>query len=431
MASPSPSSLLLLPALGLTSIDFRSSYKSTFEALLPKLVPEDKDDQKPLPRLDIALVLSPSYPLPTNTARALLFASIQNLLKQTYSLVCAVAAEKKVDLDFPGGLDVRVFILERRVDELPNKLVGKQILSGPIVDVDTFVLSDRSYGTIYSVEGESGEGHLKQFLTTWGSKHRDEPPPVVRLPSGPAIIPTSTLPPHYPSSTEVEDGPATIHRSVAVGGTFDHLHIGHKLLLTGTILAADPDMNESRLITVGMTGDEMLVNKKYGTQVESWTTRQERTAEFVDSILAFYPRKSSPNSGATGLRTTEYIDKPGPNGKVVRVTYHLQPSSGAASSSSGGDVVINYTQISDPFGPTIVDPDISALVISAETRAGGKAVNDKRTEKGWAELEVFEIDVLDASAGLEDDEPSGARQQANFESKISSTEIRKRLQERK
>jgi phosphopantetheine adenylyltransferase len=415
-------SLLLLPALDVSSTpsSFKSSYQSTFESLLPKLLPQDKSA---VTRLDIGLVLSPSYPLATNTSRSAIFVPIQNLLKQAYSLITSVASQQNVDLDFPSGIDVRIFVLEARVDEIPQKLIGKQPLSGPIVDIDTLVLSDRSYKTIYSVEGETGEAHLKQFLTTWGSKVKDEPPPAVRLPSGPAIVHPSAGAPN-PFSTSEGHSPVMSHASVAVGGTFDHLHIGHKLLLTGTILTADLNAG-SRLITVGITGDELLVNKKYGSYVESWSTRQERTAEFVDSILAFYPRKASPNSGANGLRTTEYIDRPGPNGRVVRVTYKpLQPIPGVEES-----ITINYTQLSDPFGPTITDPDISAIVISAETRAGGKAVNDKRKEKGWKELEVFEVGILDASVGLED-EGETVRQKDTFDSKISSTEIRRRLQER-
>ena len=88
--------------------------------------------------------------------------------------------------------------------------------------------------------------------------------------------------------------------------------------------------------------------------------------------------------------------------------------------SSG--LTINYVEIFDAFGPTITDEKISALVISGETRSGGKAVNDRREEKGWAPLEVFEVDVLDAH-----DETGSGSAKADFQNKISSTEIRRRL----
>jgi phosphopantetheine adenylyltransferase len=49
-------------------------------------------------------------------------------------------------------------------------------------------------------------------------------------------------------------------------------------------------------------------------------------------------------------------------------------------------------------------------------------VNDERTKKGWAPLEVLEVDVLQMG---EAEEVADTLTQ-NFESKMSSTEIRQR-----
>ncbi len=87
-------------------------------------------------------------------------------------------------------------------------------------------------------------------------------------------------------------------------------------------------------------------------------------------------------------------------------------------------ITIECVEIQDPFGPTITDEDVTALVVSGETRSGGQAVNDKRTEMGWKALEVFEIDVLDAQESTE-----GPSKTDDFASKISSTAIRKRKAE--
>ena len=44
--------------------------------------------------------------------------------------------------------------------------------------------------------------------------------------------------------------------------------------------------------------------------------------------------------------------------------------------------------IVDPFGPSIVDPDLQCIVVSEETLRGGQAVNKKREEKV---SDVYEI----------------------------------------
>ncbi|KIV94281.1 hypothetical protein PV10_02063 [Exophiala mesophila] len=414
ISSSDSASLLLLPALSISSptSSLRSAYKTSLETLFPRLVASGSTAT--ISRLDIALCLHPSYPASTTHSRSAVFAPLQRLLSSVYSLVVSVAATSHIDLDLPGGLDVRVFFVDSPVEGASSS--GKQHISGPVVDLLTLVTSLRHYSALYSVDGEAGESFLKLVTTTYNSKNQPIPP-IHRLPAGPSLNYDQNS--SQPSNSLVPDGPVTSHASVAVGGTFDHLHIGHKLLLTCTILAADPQASP-RLITCGITGDELLVNKKYGSIVESWHDRQVRTAQFVESILAFHPDVSS-------LRKTEYLDSPGPNGKVVRVTYSTPPM----DSTSDDSITINYTQLSDPYGPTITDQAISAIVISAETRAGGKAVNDKRQDKGWKPLEVFEIDVLDA--GSIDDAPSdtvaGHSLEKGFADKISSTEIRRRLLE--
>ena len=51
--------------------------------------------------------------------------------------------------------------------------------------------------------------------------------------------------------------------TVALGGTFDHLHAGHKILLTMACWLA------SRRVIVGITDDILLKNKKYRNLLES------------------------------------------------------------------------------------------------------------------------------------------------------------------
>ena len=74
--------------------------------------------------------------------------------------------------------------------------------------------------------------------------------------------------------------------------------------------------------------------------------------------------------------------------------------------------------ISDVYGPTAYDPEISALVISEETMAGAEAIEALRREKGLRGLEVFVIDVIGERPGKLSDIAV---------EKMSSTKIRERI----
>ena len=82
---------------------------------------------------------------------------------------------------------------------------------------------------------------------------------------------------------------------------------------------------------------------------------------------------------------------------------------------------LELVPIQDVYGPTAYDPEISALVISEETKAGAKSIADLRKEKGLQELQVFIInDVIGEESGK-----LGIDKMA--EEKMSSTKIRQRL----
>ncbi|KAL9623082.1 MAG: hypothetical protein Q9160_002596 [Pyrenula sp. 1 TL-2023] len=344
-------------------------------------------------RVDIALVVPP----PDRT-----FSKAQSLLASVYQFICAIAAKYSVDLDLPGGIDFRIYLVVEsgaRKNEGTSETAQVRFRLGPAVDLKTLAERSLQYERIFSLENEKGEGLLQQVVAPMSSRS-GRIPHIERLPGGMSF---SIAAHEIPSSHRSQ----ITHSSVAVGGTFDHLHVGHKLLLTATALALGPSQGTSAKLhlTIGITGDELLVNKKHAAFVESWDVRQQRVAEFLEYIMIF------PTIAAVE-RQEERVEEPGPNGR--RVIAKL-----------GSDIEIHYVQISDPFGPTITDESISALVVSKETAAGGKAVNDKRQEKEWSSLEIFEVDVLDAVAA-EGVLPSEV--QSNFQAKVSSTQIRSRLQ---
>ena len=397
-----PPSLLLLPSPPepLSSSAVSAAYRPSIIAAIGKL--------KLLPTSTRLLV---AIPCPTihgriQLPRSQIYDELQQLLAQVYSLICAVCAKLKVDVesDTPGSIDARIVLLDFVPARQDGLLTGEASLdisaAGPIVDISTLALTRRRWNLIFSVDGEEGQSVLVAYMKC---SNQQSPPVIGHLHSiegGVSLMQKSVA----RSSTS-----SPSHNVVAVGGTFDHLHAGHKLLLTATALLLQPMKKASpgkRRLIIGITGDELLKNKKYAEYLKSWKQRQDDVVEFLLSILLF---TRTPIEEAIQITS---LDNPGPNGKAIHTT--LKDCS----------ITIECVQIQDPFGPTITDEDVTALVVSGETRSGGQAVNEKRTEKGWNALEVFEIDVLDA-----EDSTESAADGDNFASKISSTAIRKRKAE--
>lgn len=335
-------------------------------------------------KLDIALVV-PQLLSAQYQPRTKAFASIQKLLANFYTLVGAISAEKDVELDAPGGVDVRVFFVDNAEYEQTESWKRRQ---GPIIDLKTLATSKRPWDHVYVPSTAEGE-LLGAALSTLGVSIAN-----TKLPAGTTSSTSETI-------ISPDEERSTSHAAVIVGGTFDHLHLGHKLLLTATALALDV-RKDKKVLAVGITGDQMLVNKKFAEYLESWEERMQGTVAFLRAIVDFNP----PENSSTDLTRTE---QPGPNGK--QASFQIMP-----------DITVRLVQIDDPFGPTITEEVFSALIVSAETRSGGQAVNTERNKKGWASLEVFEVGVLQAGEAQEVADTSAS----SFESKISSTDIRQR-----
>ncbi|KAH7388479.1 hypothetical protein KP509_16G077600 [Ceratopteris richardii] len=144
------------------------------------------------------------------------------------------------------------------------------------------------------------------------------------------------------------------YKSVVLGGTFDHLHDGHKSLLKAAAAFATDRM------VIGITVGVMLEKKEYPDLIEPFETRKAAVEHYIQSI------------------------KP--------------------------DLKVEVHAITDPFGPSIVDEDLQAIVVSKETMAGALAVNRRREEKGLSLLEVEVINLVEGDG-----------------EKLSSTLIRKRI----
>ena len=140
--------------------------------------------------------------------------------------------------------------------------------------------------------------------------------------------------------------------TTALGGTFDHLHAAHKLLLHLSLFLT------TKKIIVGLMTPSLLVSKSNSQLLEPLDERIRKVHNFLSRI---------------DVTRTE-----GTWGKV------------------GGGVELDVCEIHDPYGPTAWDGDIQALVVSKETVSGGEAVNKKRREGGLGELDIWVIDVIAA-----------------------------------
>jgi len=134
--------------------------------------------------------------------------------------------------------------------------------------------------------------------------------------------------------------------SVSVGGTFDRLHAGHRLLLATALRLTRP----GGTLYVGVMSADMLKNKAHGELVESYATRAESARAFLAAC---------------------------------------DPASSVA-------VRVGHLDDGPPLAATV--RDMSALVVSRETITGAEALNDMRRSAGFDPLTLVVVDLVGASS---------------------------------
>ena len=369
------------------------AYRDPFTAALRDLSSKIKQGSSTGVVLDVAV----ACPLPddhSNISRVTLYQPVQSFLASLYRIACSVAAKEDINVEDSDGIDIRVFLLSY-ADETDSHHAQLNHM-GPIVDLTTLAKSRRPWQTVITTDDAPGNRLLSKFLD-----HQDVQIQVQKVKGG---QPHPSRPPQLSAFDSHEADKK--HQAVAIGGTWDHVHLGHKLLLTMFAFLAQEDEkspNTMLSFTIGTTGDELLKTKKHQEVLQSWSERQAAVVAFIKGILDFHPKGDS-------MIEAKETNNPGPNGHMVRYTAH-------------NIYEIKMVEIADQFGPTITDKAISALVTSAETSSGGRAVNEKRAQQGWPALELFEVDVMDPSEGS-----SGGQ---DFASKLSSTSIREKMMNRR
>ncbi len=64
---------------------------------------------------------------------------------------------------------------------------------------------------------------------------------------------------------------------MGLGGTFDHLHEGHKFLLRTALSISDK-------VEIGLTSQDLLKNKQCFSELESFKKREENLIKFLESF---------------------------------------------------------------------------------------------------------------------------------------------------
>lgn len=403
-------SLLLLPAppFPLDPRSLSAAYRSPLTAVLKRLgnnsnTSTNNDSSHVL----VIAIACPILTGPSPRSKSLNWKAAQSLLARTYTLISVICNELSINTSgepsstsTSTSLDPRVVLIdhERRRAYHRNYDGDYEANCTPVLDLAAFASTVYPWRTVFHPSAESGYELLNAFLDYSQGKQTFLQNQLVAVEGGITMsISESTL----ATQSDFIKG----HDVVCLGGTFDHLHPGHKLLLHATaLLMKIPEKTSGKqaVLIVGISGDELLTNKKYAEVLQPWDVRANNVLKFLSTIF-----NSASTSNTNSLPPTS-----SPSQDELHATFR------------NGTVLVRCVNIHDPFGPTITEQVMDVIVVSGETRSGGQAINDKRTERGWKPLDVFEIDVLDPQDISE--EGNGA-QSNSFASKISSTEIRQRI----
>jgi pantetheine-phosphate adenylyltransferase len=132
-------------------------------------------------------------------------------------------------------------------------------------------------------------------------------------------------------------------RIVALGGTFEIVHKGHRKLLSKALQLGDK-------LVIGLTSDEFVDRKQKKHTVSKYDKRHENIVKFLSDI--------------------RMVDR------------------------------VEIIPLNDPYGPTIDDGNIHGIVTSRETMKTALEINKIRTQKKFEPLKIYVVDFTLAKDGL-------------------------------
>lgn len=396
-----------------------AAYRPPLEAAISRLRNNDDEEGATL----IVALTSPFLTGQLLRHKTLSWPEAQTLIAGLYGIISTICARLALPSEVhagPGSVDVRVVL----VDHDPSRQYKDDFRPAietnntVIVDLATFASAYHPWKYIFHINNEAGYSLLTTYLKMFESVQQHQAlrqDQLVVVQGGIAMSVRPSDPAHFAPQTKS-------YSTVCLGGTFDHLHPGHKLLLHAAVLLLDvPDKGAKKpcRFIIGVTGDELLKRKKYAEFVQPWDERVHSVIEFLSTVL-HVPSNSKDGWRKNDISITKRTDD--------ELIAHFRD----------GTIDVQCVVLQDTFGPTTATEDMDALVVSGETRSGGQAVNAKRQERGWHPLEVFEVDVLDAEEAEEDGDVAATGVGGNskeptktqdFATKISSTAIRKQKAE--
>lgn len=123
-----------------------------------------------------------------------------------------------------------------------------------------------------------------------------------------------------------------LYNKAALGGTFDHLHLGHQVLINTAL-------NSAQQVVIGLTTESLVSHKLHKQSLQSYSKRLVNLTQYLKSINSFSR--------------------------------------------------VSLIPLEDVYGPTLEDTTLDCLVVSEQTKGGAVFINHRRQELQLPKLPII------------------------------------------